>query len=105
MLPQTSHQYSLPPITSQVYGHKSRSQYEYAPPAMHPTHSPLPHLSNLAFRPEDEHTYGDRSHSQRSGYSGASYMFPQSAYNAPVNQSHSYHPMSPKNHRNNDYPP
>ncbi|KAH8549199.1 Sds3-like-domain-containing protein [Umbelopsis sp. PMI_123] len=106
MLPQTSHQYSLPPITSQVYGHNSRSQYEYAPPPMHPTRSPLPHLSNLAFRPEDEQTYRDQQRSQRSTYPSAPYVYPQGAYNSQhVNQAHSYHPMSPKNHHSNDYPP
>ncbi|KAI9285149.1 Sds3-like-domain-containing protein [Umbelopsis sp. AD052] len=106
MLPQTSHQYSLPPITSQVYGHNSRPQYEYAPPPIHPTHSPLPHLSNLAFRPEDDQTYGDQQHSQRSAYQGAPYVYSQGPYNPPhMNQAHSYHPMSPKNRHNNDYPP
>jgi hypothetical protein len=106
MLPQTSHQYSLPPIASQVYGHNSRSQYEYAPPPIHPTHSPLPHLSNLAFRPEDDQTYGDQQHSQRSAYPGAPYVYSQGSYNSPhMNQAHIYHPMSPKNRHTNDYPP
>jgi hypothetical protein len=103
MLPQTSHQYSLPPITSQVYGHNSRPQYEYAPPPMHAAHSPLPHLSNLAFRPEDEQPYGDHQPPPRTAYPGTQYMYGHGSYGSShMSNPPSYHPMSPKGH---DYPP
>lgn len=70
---------------------------------MHAGHSPLPHLSNLAFRPEDEQTYGDHQPPPRPGYPGPQYMYGHGAYGSShMSNPPSYHPMSPKGH---DYPP